>query len=31
MRAYKLIPDPELKGYSLSREAERRLWGIDWY
>jgi len=31
MRAYKIIPCPELKGYSLSREAERRLWWIDWY
>lgn len=31
MRAYKLIPGPELKGYSLSHEAERKLWWIDWY
>lgn len=31
MRAYKLIPGPELKEYSLSREAEMRLWWIDWY
>lgn len=31
MRAYKLISGPELKGYSLSKEAERRLWWIDWY
>lgn len=31
MRVYKLIPGPELKGYSLSQEAGRRLWWIDWY
>lgn len=31
MRAYKLIPGPELKGYSLSPDAERRLEWIDWY
>jgi len=31
MRAYKLIPEPVLKGYSLSHAAERRLWWIDWY
>jgi transposase InsO family protein len=31
MRAYKLIPSPELKGASLSKEALQRLWWIDWY
>lgn len=31
MRAYKLIPGPELKGYSLSRDAQNRLGWIDWY
>lgn len=31
MRAYKLIPGPVLRGYSLSKEAQQRLWWIDWY
>lgn len=31
MRAFKIIPGAELKGYSLSKEAERRLRFIDWY
>lgn len=31
MRAYKLIEGPELRSYSLSKEALQRLWWIDWY
>ena len=31
MRAYKLIPAPVLRGYTLSRNAQKRLGWIDWY
>ena len=31
MRAYKIVPLPEIKAASLSRDALRRLTWIDWY
>lgn len=31
MKAYKLIPAPVLRGYTLSRGAQNRLGWIDWY
>lgn len=31
MRAYKLLPVQQIKAVSLSADAQRRLWWIDWY
>lgn len=31
MRAYKILPVPEIKAANLSSDAQRRLWWIDWY
>jgi len=31
MRAYKILPTPEIKAASLSAEAHKRLWWLDWY
>ena len=31
MRAYKILPVPEIKAASLSPDALKRLWWIDWY
>lgn len=31
MRAYKILPTQEIKAASLSAEAHKRLWWLDWY
>lgn len=31
MRAYKILPVPQIKAACLSQEAQKRLWWMDWY
>lgn len=31
MRAYKILPTAQIKACSLSPEAQKRLWWLDWY